>query len=100
MSQIGGVSRNGDDGTLTRGRSPGVKLKKEQVVDTVGAGDCFTGSLAVFLARGEKLETALLKANKVRILLDIHIRTYTHTRFTYLHAIQTNAHTCKHTYAY
>eukprot|EP00457_Paulinella_chromatophora_P014348 gb/GEZN01014762.1/.p1 GENE.gb/GEZN01014762.1/~~gb/GEZN01014762.1/.p1 ORF type:complete len:286 (-),score=60.96 gb/GEZN01014762.1/:76-819(-) len=47
---------------------PGVQLKASQVVDTVGAGDCFTGSLAYFLADQVPLAEALQRANFVAAL--------------------------------
>lgn len=36
-----------------------------EVVDTTGAGDCFIGTLAYFLAAGDKMEVALSKAVEV-----------------------------------
>jgi ribokinase len=36
-----------------------------QVVDTVGAGDCFAGSLVFFLACGLPIELAISRANRV-----------------------------------
>jgi ribokinase len=38
------------------------KLKKEQVVDTTGAGDSFIGSMASFLAKGQPLKDAVRRA--------------------------------------
>ena len=39
-----------------------------QVVDTVGAGDTFTGALAAALARGATLATAMRRANAAAAL--------------------------------
>jgi ribokinase len=39
-----------------------------EVVDTIGAGDTFTGTLAAALARGEAIETALRRANAAAAL--------------------------------
>ena len=53
----------GDGGSVA---VPGWRM--EAVVDTVGAGDTFTGSLAAALARGETLEDAMRCANAAAAL--------------------------------
>ena len=45
-----------------------VPARKVMAVDTTGAGDCFTGSLAALLAEGAPLEQALRFANKAASL--------------------------------
>ena len=40
----------------------------DQVVDTIGAGDTFTGALAAALARGDALDTAMRRANTAAAL--------------------------------
>jgi len=47
---------------------PAVRLPKEKVVDTVGAGDCFCGSFGYFFAQGKSLSQAIQKANAVAAL--------------------------------
>lgn len=42
-----------------------VPAESVTAVDTTGAGDAFVGSLATFLARGETLEAAAVRANRV-----------------------------------
>jgi ribokinase len=39
-----------------------------QVIDTIGAGDTFTGAMAAALARGEALDSALSWANAAAAL--------------------------------
>lgn len=46
-------------------RVPGVHVKKENIKDTCGAGDCFVGTLSYMLAIGESLEEAVSAACKV-----------------------------------
>lgn len=41
------------------------ECKDITVVDTVGAGDCFVGSLAFFLASGLPVDQAIPRANRV-----------------------------------
>jgi ribokinase len=56
---------------LWRADGPGHAVqgwRMEAVVDTVGAGDTFTGSLAAALARGEALEAAMDVANAAAAL--------------------------------
>jgi len=42
-----------------------VPAKKVKAIDTTGAGDCFLGALAYFLAHGVKIESAIARANEV-----------------------------------
>lgn len=42
-----------------------VPCKKVDVVDTTGAGDCYLGTLAYFLSRGDDLKDAMKKAGEV-----------------------------------
>jgi ribokinase len=42
-----------------------VPTKKVKAVDTTGAGDCFLGAFAYFLAHGVSIESAISKANDV-----------------------------------
>jgi len=55
---------------LFRSEAPPVWLSghPQKVVDTIGAGDTFTGSLAAALARGESLEQAMRWANAAAAL--------------------------------
>jgi len=47
---------------------PAVRIPKEKVVDTVGAGDCFCGSFGYFFAQGKSLTEAIKRANAVAAL--------------------------------
>ncbi|ACL03318.1 ribokinase [Desulfatibacillum aliphaticivorans] len=42
-----------------------IPTRKVEAIDTTGAGDCFVGSLAFFLAAGKSLEDAINRANKI-----------------------------------
>ena len=42
-----------------------IPTKAVSAVDTTGAGDCFVGSLAFFLAAGKSLEDSIDRANKI-----------------------------------
>jgi ribokinase len=62
----------GGDGCrlFRRGESQAVSIPGHAVpvVDTIGAGDTFTGALAAALARGEELEVAMHQANAAAAL--------------------------------
>jgi ribokinase len=51
--------------TGTVGAAVHVPAQRVKAVDTTGAGDCFVGTMAHFLALGEPLEAACRKANAV-----------------------------------
>ena len=65
----------GDDGLIYSNGERIIQLpppRGDKVEDTTGAGDTFTGNLAAFLVKGEKLEDAIYKAQfasamKIRI---------------------------------
>jgi len=42
-----------------------IPVEPVQAVDTTGAGDCFVGSLAFFLASGHSLEEAIRRSNQI-----------------------------------
>ncbi|MBI9076901.1 MAG: ribokinase [Desulfatibacillum sp.] len=42
-----------------------IPTQKVSAIDTTGAGDCFVGSLAFFLAAGKSLEDSIERANKI-----------------------------------
>jgi ribokinase len=66
--RLGGVQvvitlgENGLEAATTQGRST-MPAHRVAVLDTTGAGDCFTGVLAAGLDRGLAMETALVRAN-------------------------------------
>lgn len=61
LMTLGGNGSLYTDGTVTEH----VPARKVQAVDTTGAGDCFLGSFATFLASGDDVVTAMRKATLV-----------------------------------
>jgi len=59
-----------------------VPAEKVEAKDTTGAGDCFIGSLAVYIAKGDSIEEAMKKASKIASISVQH--TGTQTSFPYL----------------
>jgi ribokinase len=57
----------GEAGSLlvTAGAVTHVPVEPVQATDTTGAGDCFVGSLAFFMASGQPLEEAIRRANLI-----------------------------------
>jgi ribokinase len=53
---------------LSRGRAISIAGHRVAAVDTTGAGDCFCGTLAAALGRGEAIEAALSEANAAAAL--------------------------------
>ena len=61
--------KRGTNGSLLIDRDGEVNLALAQVVDTTGAGDCFTGAYAVAILEGKKPEEALTFAGMFASLL-------------------------------
>jgi len=58
-----------------------VSTKAVQAIDTTGAGDCFVGTLAYCISRGDDLHTAMQKA--VENATDSVLRKGTQSSFPY-----------------
>ena len=50
---------------VAKNRAKPIPTPKVEAIDTTGAGDCFVGSLAFFLAAGKSMEDAIERANKI-----------------------------------